>query len=127
VAPVLVRNRASWVGMWTDDDQGSGVVVFVTARLTGKGRSVSELYELGTDLQSLLAAVGGDSHLSARTAADLVKAGLVELLLGQPESLWLLPPLCITARSSPSGRPTKSRPATVMRVLVAGLRLQPTS
>jgi hypothetical protein len=89
VAPVLTRHGATWAGMWTDDDQGASVAVFVTARLMGKGRSVSELYDVGLDLQSLLDAVGGDSCLSARTAADLVKAGHVELLLGQQESLGL--------------------------------------
>jgi hypothetical protein len=89
VAPILSRHRASWAGMWSDDDQGPGIVVFVTARLTGKGRSMAELYDLDTDLQSFLGAVGGDSRLSARTAADLVKGGLVRLLLGQPEGLWL--------------------------------------
>lgn len=87
VAPLLARNRARWDGTWTDD-QG-GPVVGVSARLTGGRRSLAELYELGIQLQLLLDAAGGEPGLSARTAADLVRAARLDVIRGQPESIWL--------------------------------------
>lgn len=87
VAPLLARHRARWDGMW-NDDQG-GPLIGVSARLKGGRRSLGELYELGIELQLLLDAAGGATGLTARTAADLVRATRLDVIRGQPESIWL--------------------------------------
>jgi hypothetical protein len=88
VAPLLARHRGAWGGMWTDAEAG-WVSVGVSAALSGSARSLGELYALGEELQMLLTAAGGAGGLSAPTAADLVRAARVDVLLGQPESAWL--------------------------------------
>ena len=88
VDPVLKRWRASFRGSWQDDD-GPILSVFVSASLGGGSRSVGELHELGTELQLLLDAVGGDLSLTALTASDLVKASRPDVIVGQPETTWL--------------------------------------
>ena len=86
VGPLLKRHRAAWAGSWRDDDDGF-VSVGVSAFLTGGARSVNDLYELGVDLQLLLAAAGGAAELTPETALDLLKARRVEVLAGQPEGI----------------------------------------
>jgi hypothetical protein len=88
LGPPLSRHNAVFEGVWTDD-QGGGTVVVVEAALAGAGRSVGELFALGVDLELLLGAAGGDTQLSAQTAVDLIKAGRLDVLPGQPESTWL--------------------------------------
>jgi hypothetical protein len=88
IDPVLKRWRANFDGSWRDDD-GPLLSVFVSASLRGPSRSVAELYELGTEFQLLLSAVGGDMSLTALTATDLIKAARVDVIVGQPESIWL--------------------------------------
>ena len=88
IDPILKRWHADFDGSWRDDD-GPLLSVFVSASLQGGSRSVGELYELGTELQLLLSAVSGEMSLTALTATDLIKAAQAEVLLGQPEGIWL--------------------------------------
>jgi hypothetical protein len=71
---------------WVNDDQGS-FTVYVT--LAGPSRSVGQICELAMELQTLLNAAAGGGVFSARTALNLIKVPRVEVMLGQPESLWL--------------------------------------
>lgn len=87
-APLLARHRARWHGRWLEHED-QFVSMGVSASLAGSGRSLGELDALAPDLQTLLAAVTDPSGLTARSALDLVRAGRFDVLVGQPEGLWL--------------------------------------
>jgi hypothetical protein len=88
IDPVLTRRRASFDGSWTDGD-GASLSIGISASLDGASRSVGELHDLGVELQLLLDAVGGDFALRALTTCDLVKAGRTDVIIGEPETIWL--------------------------------------
>ncbi len=89
LTPVLNRYRADWVGTWSDDDHGPGLVVGVIASMGVRRRRVGELFDLGQALSDLLGAYSGAGELTARSVFDLVRGGRAPLLVGQREGTWL--------------------------------------
>lgn len=53
-----------------------------------RGRTVGQLYELGTDVEALLTAATTGT-LSRETVLDLIRGGRAELLVGASEGQWL--------------------------------------
>jgi hypothetical protein len=75
VAPVLDRYGAHWIGVWTDNDYGPGLIVGVIASMPVRRRNVGELFDLGQDLSDLLRAYSKAGELTARSVFDLVRGG----------------------------------------------------
>jgi hypothetical protein len=89
VAPLLAQHGAQWQDSWVSEDGGHFLGRVVSAALTGARRSVAELADLGSDLQEFCDAISGSGNLGVSAARNLVAAGRVSLLLGQPEGPWL--------------------------------------
>jgi hypothetical protein len=88
VAPVLARHQAEVLdeGGWESDDE-SYVAEFLL-RLPWRGRTVGDWHDVGVDVQVLLwAAQSGE--LSPDAAADVIRAGRADLLVGHAEADWL--------------------------------------
>jgi len=88
LAPLLDRHNAEHAGSYSDG-QGGGDFEIHSLRLLGDGRTVQELFSLAVEAQALIGAAQAEGELTALTARDLIKAGRVSVLLGQPETSWI--------------------------------------
>jgi hypothetical protein len=81
--PLLRRHRMTIVKCKDFRD-----VVYVTIGFNTRSRTLRQLYDFGEDAQALIGALDG-GELTRVTAGDLIRAGHVNALIGQPEGHWL--------------------------------------
>ncbi len=89
VAPLLARHDAELAGEPFLDDQGGLLSKVATFRLRGSNRTIDELYAVAVAAQALIDAAVGTGQVTAASARDLIQSGLGQVLLGQPENLWI--------------------------------------
>jgi hypothetical protein len=70
-------------------DSPRGSSVEVTVEISSRGRTVGDALAIGEDIGLLLEAAFATGPLRAATAAELIRTGHHEVLIGQPESDWL--------------------------------------
>lgn len=88
LAPLLDRHNAEHAGSYPDDQGGRDFEIH-SLRLLDDGRTLRELFALAVEAQALVDAAQAEGELTALTARDLIKAGRVSVLLGQPETSWI--------------------------------------
>lgn len=88
-APLVARFRGRFENIWTTDAEDGSTMIGVVVSLPSRRHTVSDVFDLGVQLQALLDAVDEHLSLSPNTALDLLKSGNPQALVGQPESNWL--------------------------------------
>jgi hypothetical protein len=86
--PLLTRCRGTLSGVMSIDSP-HGSAVEVTVEISSRGRTVGDALEIGEDIGLLLEAAFATGPLRAVTAAELIRTGHHDVLLGQPETDWL--------------------------------------
>lgn len=88
IAPLLARKRMSIASVTEDlDDAGRYWHVQIKLGFHLRGRTGAELVADGEEIVELVRASAGG--LTPATVADLLRAGHVNAILGQPEGAWL--------------------------------------
>jgi Putative DNA-binding domain len=87
-APLLARAGAERESIATDEQGGVHLAYVFIKFKNDRGRTVHDLYKLAKDMLELLRAAEGGT-LVRETTLDLLRAGKVDLLLGQAENNWI--------------------------------------
>ncbi|WP_146069670.1 hypothetical protein [Arthrobacter sp. B0490] len=87
IAPLLDRKRFSLSSVSADDYTDNNWLLSIYLGFNPRARYLTDLYKDALDVQALIYASSGD--VTRSTVADLVRAGHVMALLGQPEGAWL--------------------------------------
>lgn len=86
--PLLSSRRATLTHV-TRIDGVRGAAVQVHVDVATRGRTVGDALSIGEDVERLLDAAFATGPLRAPTAAELLRTGHHEVLVGQPETGWL--------------------------------------
>ncbi len=88
VTPLLERAQAEFDGAFTDEQGGLCLAYIYIKFRNPRGKTVVALYALAKDMLALLHAADG-GVLQRETTLDLLRAGKVNVLIGQTECDWL--------------------------------------
>jgi len=86
--PLLTRCRGT-LSRVMPIDSPRGSFVEVTVEISSRGRTVGDALEIAEDIGLLLEAAFATGPLRAATAAELIRTGHHDVLIGQPENDWL--------------------------------------
>ena len=88
LSPFLKARRAE-LSTVTRIDGARGDAIEVEVNVPTRGRTVGDALRIGEDAQRLLDAAFATGPLRAETAAELLRTGHQDVLVGQPESDWI--------------------------------------
>jgi hypothetical protein len=87
LGPLLGRVRAQLTSLDVEETRGYWTIT-ATIRWRRPGATVGEAFALG-DQATVRLAAGAGGGLTRETAADLIRSGNADLLIGETESVWL--------------------------------------
>ena len=87
IAPILARGNATAEIDGFEPD-GGGWALFIRIQFHGRGRTVQEAFDVGSEVNALIEAAR-DGRVVRDTVPALLRGGHARALLGQPEAPWL--------------------------------------